>query len=37
VVLTDGYVNEWGSWDCPTLWGITTDITSPVGKSVRVQ
>jgi predicted metal-dependent peptidase len=37
VVLTDGYVNEWGKWDCPTLWGITTDITSPVGKSVRVQ
>jgi predicted metal-dependent peptidase len=37
VVLTDGYVNDWGSWDCPTLWGITTDITSPVGKSVRVQ
>jgi predicted metal-dependent peptidase len=37
VVLTDGYVNEWGKWDCPTLWGITTDITSPIGKSVRVQ
>ena len=36
VILTDGYVSGWGSWDCPTLWGITTDITSPIGKSVRV-
>lgn len=36
VILTDGYVSGWGKWDCPTLWGITTDITSPIGKSVRV-
>ena len=36
VILTDGYVSSWGKWDCPTLWGITSDVTSPIGKSVRV-
>ena len=37
VILTDGYVSQWGDWDCPTLWGITTDVVSEVGKTVRVQ
>jgi predicted metal-dependent peptidase len=38
IILTDGYVLSWGNdWTCPTLWGITTDMVSPVGKSVRVQ
>ena len=38
VILTDGYVSSWGEgWSCPTLWGITTDQVSPIGKSVRVQ
>jgi len=37
VILTDGYVSQWGDWDCPTLWGITTDVVSAVGKTVRVQ
>lgn len=37
VILTDGYVSSWGEWDCPTLWGITTQgIVSGVGKSVMV-
>jgi predicted metal-dependent peptidase len=37
VVLTDGYVSSWGEgWPCPTLWGITTDIVSPIGKTVRI-
>lgn len=37
VILTDGYVCSWGEgWSCPTLWGITTDMTSEVGKTVRV-
>lgn len=37
VVLTDGYVDGWGSgWPCPTLWGITTDQVSGVGKTVHV-
>tara|TARA_R110000868_G_scaffold23245_1_gene94042 strand:+ start:364 stop:1572 length:1209 start_codon:yes stop_codon:yes gene_type:complete len=38
IILTDGYVGSWGEgWACPTLWGITTDEVSPIGKSVRVQ
>jgi predicted metal-dependent peptidase len=37
VVLTDGYVSSWGEgWPCPTLWGITTDIVSPIGKTVKI-
>lgn len=37
VILTDGYVGSWGQgWTCPTLWGITTDVTSEIGKTVRV-
>ena len=37
VVLTDGYVEGWGDgWPCPTLWGITTDQVSGVGKTVHV-
>ena len=38
VILTDGYVESWGEgWSCPTLWGITTDRVSAVGKTVHVQ
>ena len=38
VILTDGYVGgDWGSgWQCPTLWGITSDEVSKVGKTVRI-
>lgn len=38
VILTDGYVGgDWGgTWPCPTLWGITTDVVSEVGKTVHV-
>lgn len=37
VILTDGYVSSWGEgWTCPTLWGITTDVTSQIGKSVHI-
>ena len=37
VILTDGYVSSWGDgWTCPTLWGITTDMTSQIGKTVHV-
>jgi predicted metal-dependent peptidase len=37
VILTDGYVGSWGEgWTCPTLWGITTDQTSQIGKTVHV-
>ena len=37
IILTDGYVSGWGEWGCPTLWGITTDVVSDVGKTVKVQ
>jgi predicted metal-dependent peptidase len=38
VILTDGYVPNWGTgWDCPTLWGVTTKAVSDVGKTVHVQ
>jgi predicted metal-dependent peptidase len=37
VILTDGYVCSWGEgWSCPTLWGITTDVTSEIGKTVHI-
>lgn len=37
IILTDGYVSSWGTgWPCPTLWGITTDIVSDIGKTVKV-
>lgn len=37
VMLTDGYVDGWGSeWPCPVLWGITTDVVAKVGKSIKV-
>ena len=37
VILTDGYVCGWGEWSCPTLWGITSDVVSEVGKTVKVK
>jgi len=37
IMLTDGYIGNWGNeWDAPTLWVITSDVTSPVGKSVQI-
>jgi predicted metal-dependent peptidase len=37
VILTDGYVSSWGKgWQCPTLWGITTDKVSAIGKTVAI-
>lgn len=37
IILTDGYVCSWGSnWSCPTLWAITSDIVSEVGKTIRI-
>ena len=37
VILTDGYVCSWGEgWSCPTLWGITTNVVSDIGKTVHV-
>ena len=38
IVLTDGYVDNWGSgWTAPLLWGITTKkISAPMGITVHV-
>jgi predicted metal-dependent peptidase len=38
VILTDGYVPNWGNgWTCPVLWGITTkNITATNGISVHI-
>lgn len=37
IMLTDGYVDSWGTWSVPVLWGITTKrITADVGVSVYV-
>ena len=37
VMLTDGYVDSWGSgWPCPVLWGVTTDIVAGNGNTVRI-
>lgn len=37
VMLTDGYVSEWGNWSDTVLWGITSKgITADVGTSIYV-
>jgi predicted metal-dependent peptidase len=39
IILTDGYVgNDWGgTWNCPTLWTITSEIKSPIGQTIRIE
>ena len=39
IILTDGYVgNDWGgTWNCPTLWTITSDVKSPIGQTIRIE
>lgn len=39
VMLTDGIVPEWGTWDVPVLWGIHNkdNIVAPVGKTIRLE
>jgi len=37
VVLTDGEVAGWGTWECPVLWAITQDgVNAPVGKTIHL-
>jgi len=38
IMLTDGEIYDWGTWDAPTLWMITNKekITAPVGKTINV-
>lgn len=38
VILTDGLIyGAWGDWEVPTLWAITTDVMSPIGKTVHFE
>jgi predicted metal-dependent peptidase len=39
IVLTDGYVgNDWGgTWNCPTLWTICSDMKSPIGQTIKIE
>lgn len=39
VVLTDGYVGDWGTWDHPVIWGIVDDnnVKAPVGVTVKIE
>lgn len=39
IMLTDGYVGDWGTWDVPVLWVVAgnNSITAPVGKTINVR
>jgi predicted metal-dependent peptidase len=41
VMLTDGYVGEWGNeWNAPILWAIcngASDVYAPCGKTVHIE
>ena len=37
IVLTDGYIDGWGTWKHPVFWGITTNQVAPCGVSVHVK
>ena len=36
IVLTDGYIDGWGTWKHPVFWGMTTHQVAPIGVSVRI-
>lgn len=37
VVLTDGEIGDWGTWNVPILWAITeAGTTAPVGKTITI-
>lgn len=37
IMLTDGYVDSWPEFDCPTLWVITTKgVTAPSGITIHL-
>lgn len=41
VMLTDGYIGDWGDeWDAPILWAISngsSDVLAPVGKTIHIK
>ena len=37
IVLTDGYISDWGNWKTPVFWGITSkNIDAPCGVGIYV-
>lgn len=37
IVLTDGYISDWGDWHVPVFWGITSKgVDAPCGVGVYV-
>ena len=36
IVLTDGYIDGWGTWKHPVFWGMTSHQVAPMGVSVRI-
>lgn len=39
IMLTDGYVGQWGNWEVPIMWCICggNTITAPVGKTIHIK
>jgi len=39
IMLTDGYVPNWGDWDFPVLWAICggNKVIAPVGKTIHIE
>lgn len=38
IMLTDGYVDSWPDFDCPTLWVVTTKkITATTGQTIHIK
>ena len=39
VVLTDGYLDSWGKWDHPVIWGFVSksDVKAPEGVTVKIE
>jgi len=36
VQFTDGYVGDWGTTSCPTLWAVTSNHKAPFGVTIRL-
>jgi hypothetical protein len=36
VLLSDGYVDSFPTFEIPALWAMTTDIVAPTGRTVKL-
>jgi predicted metal-dependent peptidase len=36
IMLTDGYVGDWGKWQHPVLWCINTSQRAPTGQTIHM-